>query len=132
MLSLWLLFMCLLPLVRLCRVWLECSGAAAKKARSPNIVQTILQRNASKECPSLREIEQDIPRTFPEHPLLKSQAFRTSMRNVLLAYAYHNPEVGYCQSLNFVTAFLLLVSQRSEDDSFWLLATLIEDILYPG
>eukprot|EP00958_Prasinococcus_capsulatus_P019715 scaffold2462_cov402-Prasinococcus_capsulatus_cf.AAC.19 len=114
------------------RVWLECSGAAAKKAANPNIVQTILVQHQDTPSPSLREIEQDIPRTFPEHELLKSDAFRSSMRNVLLAYAYHNPEVGYCQSLNFVTAFLLLVSRNSQDDTFWLLSTLIDDILYTG
>ena len=33
----------------------------------------------------------------------------SSLRNVLLAYASHNPRVGYCQSMNFVAAVLLLV-----------------------
>lgn len=39
---------------------------------------------------------QDIPRTFPGHPALDENG-RNSLRRVLLAYARHNPSVGYCQ-----------------------------------
>ncbi|XP_039055757.1 uncharacterized protein LOC120198510 [Hibiscus syriacus] len=35
----------------------------------------------------------DIMRTFPGHPTLN----RDSLRRLLLAYARHNPSVGYCQ-----------------------------------
>ena len=38
-------------------------------------------------------------------------------RRVLLAYAVHDPAVGYCQSLNFVAAMLLLVV-RGEAGAF--------------
>lgn len=48
--------------------------------------------------------------------------------NVLLAFAQVNTEVGYCQGLNYVAGLLLLVT-KNEDTSFWLLKTLIEDIL---
>jgi hypothetical protein len=39
---------------------------------------------------------QDIPRTFPGHPALDERG-RDSLRRVLVAYARHNPSVGYCQ-----------------------------------
>lgn len=39
---------------------------------------------------------QDIPRTFPGHPALNENG-RDSLRRILLAYACHNPSVGYCQ-----------------------------------
>lgn len=39
---------------------------------------------------------QDIPRTFPGHPALNENG-RDSLRRLLLAYARHNPSVGYCQ-----------------------------------
>lgn len=39
---------------------------------------------------------QDLPRTFPGHPALDENG-RSSLRRVLLAYARHNPSVGYCQ-----------------------------------
>lgn len=41
-------------------------------------------------------ILQDIPRTFPGHPALNENG-RDSLRRILLAYACHNPSVGYCQ-----------------------------------
>ncbi|MED6147975.1 hypothetical protein PIB30_048835 [Stylosanthes scabra] len=43
-----------------------------------------------------KQIEKDITRTFPGHPALDERG-RNSLRRVLLAYARHNPSVGYCQ-----------------------------------
>lgn len=53
---------------------------------------------------------QDIPRTFPGHPALNENG-RNSLRRLLLAYARHNPSVGYCQVigpilLTFYCAFV--------------------------
>lgn len=47
------------------------------------------------------------------------------LRNILQAYAVYNPEVGYCQSLNFVAGFILLTSGCRETESFWLFAALL-------
>jgi hypothetical protein len=33
---------------------------------------------------------------------------QAALRNVLIAYATHNPTVGYCQSMNFLAGLLLL------------------------
>ncbi|GMP85299.1 hypothetical protein CsSME_00038509 [Camellia sinensis var. sinensis] len=43
-----------------------------------------------------RQIEKDLPRTFPGHPALDEDG-KNSLRRLLLAYARHNPSVGYCQ-----------------------------------
>jgi hypothetical protein len=53
----------------------------------------------------------------------------SSLRNVLKAYASRNPELGYCQSMNFVVMMLLF--HMTEEMAFWTLAALIEDILPP-
>jgi hypothetical protein len=37
----------------------------------------------------------------------------------------YNPEVGYCQSLNFVAGFVLLTSGCRESESFWVFASLL-------
>ncbi len=50
------------------------------------------------------------------------------LRNVLAAFAAFNPTVGYCQSMNFVAALLLLQLQ-DEEEAFWVLATVVTDIL---
>ncbi|KAJ0735903.1 putative Rab-GTPase-TBC domain-containing protein [Helianthus annuus] len=43
-----------------------------------------------------KQIEKDLQRTFPGHPALNEEG-RNSLRRLLLAYARHNPAVGYCQ-----------------------------------
>ena len=51
-------------------------------------------------------------------------------RNVLIAHAQRNPAVGYCQSLNYVCAALLMVP-LSEEDAFFSLCTVVEDLMPP-
>ncbi len=69
-------------------------------------------------------MEYDLPRTFPQHADFAGEmsedgraegtsataaATLRALRRVLLAFAAYNPSVGYCQSLNFVAAVLMLV-----------------------
>ncbi|KAI7729763.1 hypothetical protein M8C21_003069 [Ambrosia artemisiifolia] len=63
-----------------------------------------------------KQIEKDLQRTFPGHPALNEEG-RNSLRRLLLAYARHNPAVGYCQGMNFFAAMLLLM--MPEENAFW-------------
>ncbi|KXZ48876.1 hypothetical protein GPECTOR_25g461 [Gonium pectorale] len=75
----------------------------------------------------------DLPRTFPGHPYLScAETGQAAMRRILTAYSLHNPLVGYCQGLNFVAGVILVAVDRDEELTFWLLAALIERILYQG
>lgn len=74
----------------------------------------------------LLQIEKDLPRTFPRHPLMQSTG-RSALRRVLAAYALHNPDVGYCQGMNFVAGALLMF--MDEEDAFWCLKAVVEEIL---
>ena len=47
------------------------------------------------------------------------------MRNILQAYAVHNEEIGYCQSMNFIVGFILMVSGSREKESFWFFSSLL-------
>ncbi|KAI3826213.1 hypothetical protein L1987_00258 [Smallanthus sonchifolius] len=71
-----------------------------------------------------KQIEKDLPRTFPGHPALNEEG-RNSLRRLLLAYARHNPDVGYCQAMNFFAAMLLLM--MPEENAFWTLVGMIDD-----
>uniref|UniRef100_A0A7N0U776 Rab-GAP TBC domain-containing protein n=1 Tax=Kalanchoe fedtschenkoi TaxID=63787 RepID=A0A7N0U776_KALFE len=71
-----------------------------------------------------KQIEKDLPRTFPGHPALNENG-RDSLRRVLWAYALHNPSVGYCQAMNFFAGLLLLM--MPEENAFWSLVGLIDD-----
>lgn len=48
------------------------------------------------------------------------------------AYSVHNERVGYCRAMNNIVALMLVALNRNEEAAFWLLAALVEDILYPG
>jgi hypothetical protein len=52
-----------------------------------------------------------------------------ALRRVLTAFSWHCERIGYCQSLNYIAALLLLVLP-SEERAFWVLATLLENVLY--
>jgi hypothetical protein len=67
---------------------------------------------------------QDIPRTFPGHPALDDNG-RNSLRRLLVAYARHNPSVGYCQAMNFFAGLLLLL--MPEENAFWTLVRVMDD-----
>lgn len=50
---------------------------------------------------------------------------RNSLRRLLLAYARHNPSVGYCQAMNFFAGLLLLL--MPEENAFWTFVGIIDD-----
>ena len=52
---------------------------------------------------------------------------QAALRRVLLAFSVQNPKVGYCQSMNFLAATLLLALDRAEEKAFWVLVCLIDD-----
>ena len=43
---------------------------------------------------------------------------RQSLTNLLEAYAVLDPEVGYCQGMNFVMALILIATEYNEPESF--------------
>lgn len=77
------------------------------------------------EC--FEQIQKDLNRTFPTNPLFSNEETLEKLARILLAYARRNKGLGYCQSMNFLTGFFLLVT-KDEEDSFWLLTTVVEDI----
>jgi len=58
------------------------------------------------------------------------ERYRSTVAEVLRAYCVRNPQVGYCQGLNYITAWLLLFMDPAS--AFWSLCALIERILTPG
>lgn len=68
-------------------------------------------------------IEKDIHRTFPNgHP------FQESLRNILMAFAIKNPNLLYCQGMNYVVAYFL-INSLSEEETFWIMNCLVDNIL---
>lgn len=55
---------------------------------------------------------QDILHTFANHPWLEEPDGQAAVKRVLAAYSVHNPEVGYCRSMNHIVALLLVALNR--------------------
>ena len=73
-----------------------------------------------KDFDTNKHIVQDLPRTFGDVAPFKqgagdvgTSAIHQSLRNVLHAYALHDPQVGYVQGMNLIAGFLLACSAES-------------------
>lgn len=127
------------------KVWYATSGAhdlkVEQEAKGENFTyQYIVDKEIDRLSGIVvEEIEKDLHRTrtlptpegLSEEMLAKYEAINergiASLRRVLKAYAVRNPDIGYCQSMNFVAMMLLF--HMDEEQSFWTLVSLIEVIL---
>ncbi|KAJ4848475.1 hypothetical protein Tsubulata_032236 [Turnera subulata] len=111
------------------KVWFSLSGAAKKKSTVPESYYNDLTKAVEgKITPATKQIDHDLPRTFPGHPWLDTPEGHAALRRVLVGYSFRDSDVGYCQGLNYVAALLLLV-MKTEEDAFWMLAVLLENVL---
>jgi hypothetical protein len=105
------------------------SGAAARAHKfPPHFYEDLLKMGAPLEVSE--DIVKDIDRTFPGHTFFEHDVNMGALQRVLTAFAVRNPEIGYCQSLNFVAGMLLL--HLPEEDAFWILDVVVNEILPPG
>ncbi|KAK3002069.1 hypothetical protein RJ639_021412 [Escallonia herrerae] len=111
------------------KVWFSLSGAAKKKSTVPESYYNDLSKAVEgMVTPATKQIDHDLPRTFPGHPWLDTPEGHAALRRVLVGYSFRDSDVGYCQGLNYVAALLLLV-MKTEEDAFWMLAVLLENVL---
>lgn len=52
---------------------------------------------------------------------------QAALGRILLAFSVHKPQIGYCQSMNYIAALLLIILERNEESAFWVLVSLIDD-----
>ncbi|WBW72954.1 Rab GAP [Schizosaccharomyces osmophilus] len=109
------------------KVWLECSGA--RQLHVPGYYDELLAKSDTSDPSNRIQIDQDIKRTLVGNVFFGGNGPGVpKLRRVLLAYSLHNPEVGYCQGMNVIVAFFLLI-YASEEDVFYLVMSLIENYL---
>jgi len=111
------------------KVWLESSGAHLKIEQNRGYYQKMIQIHSTHQNVAERQIELDLARTFPMHPYFNTDESegRARLRRILTAFSWRNPLVAYCQSLNFLVGILLL--HFDEDEAFWMLVVILEEIL---
>lgn len=111
------------------KIWFALSGAAKKKSTVPeSYYSDLIKATEGKATAATKQIDHDLPRTFPGHPWLDTPEGHAALRRVLVGYSFRDSYVGYCQGLNYVAALLLLV-MKTEEDAFWMLAVLLENVL---
>ncbi|KAF6779443.1 hypothetical protein AHF37_01008 [Paragonimus kellicotti] len=76
-----------------------------------------------------KQIALDLLRTMPNNiqfDALEAPGIQ-KLQEILQAYSIHNPEVGYCQGMNFLVAVALIF--LSKEDAFWCLTAILERYL---
>ncbi|KAG7396463.1 TBC protein [Phytophthora boehmeriae] len=113
------------------RAYMSLSGSSEKQENAgPGYYANLVKEAETMETDTFRQIELDIDRTFGHSgTTVCTDSGRSQLRRILRAYSLRNPSVGYCQGLNFIVAFLMLIAD--EEVVFWLLSVFCED-LYPG
>ncbi len=114
-----------IPVAYRAKIWAECSGASA--LRVPGYYDDLVA-NGEDDPVIVTQIQMDIHRTLTDNVFFRKGPGVAKLNEVLLAYSRRNPEVGYCQGMNLITASLLLIMPTAED-AFWMLTSIVENIL---
>ncbi|KAH7179497.1 rab-GTPase-TBC domain-containing protein [Fusarium flagelliforme] len=119
-----------IPVAYRAKVWSECSGAAA--LRIPGYYEDLVTQNGEDDdAVVVSQIQMDINRTLTDNIFFRKGPGVKKLNEVLLAYSRRNRDVGYCQGMNLIAANLLLMMPSAED-AFWILTSIIENILPHG
>ncbi|KAG0032732.1 hypothetical protein BGZ82_006433 [Podila clonocystis] len=97
-------------------IWETCSGSLYLRSMHPGEYAKLLKDNEGKI-------------SLPEYEAYQANQGINRLRNVLSAYAWKNPDLGYCQAMNIVTSAILIY--QSEEQAFWTLNVLCDRLL-PG
>ncbi|XP_065062966.1 TBC1 domain family member 2B-like isoform X2 [Rhopilema esculentum] len=116
------------------RVWLGLVNHYVRherKVAGPGYFHSLLKDKQSSYTPASKQIELDLLRTLPNNKFYVNMDSPgiAKLRNVLLAFSWHNPNVGYCQGLNRLGAIALLY--LNEEDAFWCLVAIVEHLMPP-
>jgi len=86
----------------------------------PDTYENFLRKNQQEPNPYQKQIETDLPRTFPTNVQFNTDFVQGSLGRILNAFAWYRPTVGYCQAMNFLAAMLLFFME--EHLAFWMLS----------
>lgn len=111
------------------KVWRWCVNFHVKKMRDSqpkDYYLNLLSMASDKPNPACKQIELDLLRTLPnnKHYASPDSEGIQKLRNVLLAFSWRNPDIGYCQGLNRLAAITLLY--LDQEDAFWCLVAIVE------
>ena len=112
------------PAARRLASWMQASGAATIRTRSPQTYRYWTEQEVSAR--DAQQIEKDAPRANFDLGALREAA----LRRILRAHACRRRDLGYTQGLNIVVATMLLAERQhspaDEETCFWLLCAVVD------
>lgn len=111
------------------QMWMRLSGALQKKHKSEMTYHDIVKASGNDNLMTSKQIEKDLLRIMPTNACFSSPKSTgiPRLRRVLRGIAWLYPDIGYCQGTGVIAASLLLFIE--EEDAFWMMATIVEDLL---
>ncbi|PAA69357.1 hypothetical protein BOX15_Mlig028737g1, partial [Macrostomum lignano] len=108
-------------------VWYELLCIDDARKQSPVAYSEVLQF-ARLRSPDVRQIDLDVNRTYRNTDFyrVRYNPRQRVLFNVLVAYSMYNIDVGYCQGMSQLAAFLLLYF-NDEEETFFALSQLFTD-----
>ena len=77
-------------------------------------------------------IEKDLERTFPHDPFFLEATTLSCLKESLIGTVSLNPELGYCQGMNYVAGILILVSNNNVPEVISMMDILIHKLNAKG
>lgn len=111
------------------QMWMRLSGALQKKIKSETNYHEIVKASSNDSLMTSKQIEKDLLRIMPTNACFSSPNSTgiPRLRRILRGIAWLFPDIGYCQGTGVIVASLLLFLE--EEDAFWMMATIVEDLL---
>ena len=115
--------------------WLNCSGAIElmnqNKGQYKKLVKAfniMLKRKHPFYLYMERKISVDLNRSFNQKIKTSEENIR-QLRDILYAFTVRNVSLNYCQGFNTLVAYFLQMTNFKEEESFYLLLVIMENIL---
>mmetsp|Transcript_3274 Transcript_3274/g.4510 ORF Transcript_3274/g.4510 Transcript_3274/m.4510 type:complete len:795 (-) Transcript_3274:59-2443(-) len=111
-----------------CEAWRKITRIEILKSQSDNVDK--YHNLIYQESSWTGQIDLDVNRSARNHVQFKERfgPGQVSLFNILKAYSLYDPDVGYCQGMSDMTAFLLMYIP--EEDCFWMLVVLLTTPIY--
>lgn len=111
------------------QLWMRLSGARQKQQKSDTSYNEIVKVSDVDSLMTSKQIEKDLLRILPTNVCFSSFASTgvPRLRRILRGLAWLYQDIGYCQGTGVIAASLLLFME--EENAFWMMATIVEDIL---
>eukprot|EP01065_Artemidia_motanka_P036128 TRINITY_DN44028_c0_g1_i1.p1 TRINITY_DN44028_c0_g1~~TRINITY_DN44028_c0_g1_i1.p1 ORF type:complete len:429 (+),score=144.15 TRINITY_DN44028_c0_g1_i1:54-1340(+) len=128
--------------------WQELLGASELLSENAGYYEALVASEDRYQYNVLRQIRMDMSRTFPGNSFFTALNGVERLERILVAYSVRNPEVGYCQGMNYIAGFLLVMVEEEdaarsqeafqtalspvekEERVFWMLVCIVERRMY--